>query len=71
MSASRDAACGTPRTVALIGAAAGHALWHRRAIHEMPAVRLVAASDVVAPTPLPDAPLDGVAVFARHEDLLA
>jgi predicted dehydrogenase len=71
VSAPRDGAGGAPRTVALIGAAAGHALWHRRAIHETPGVRLVAVSDVVVPTPLPDAPLDGVAVFARHEDLLA
>jgi predicted dehydrogenase len=60
-----------PRAVALIGAAAGHALWHRRAIHAMPGVRLVAVSDIVAPAPVEDAPLDGVAVFARHEELLA
>ena len=57
-------------TVALIGAAAGHALWHRRTIHRMTGVRLVAVSDVVEPRPVDDAPLDGVEVFARHEDLL-
>jgi hypothetical protein len=37
----------------------------------MPGVRLVAVSDVVEPKPLDDAPLDGVEVFSRHEELLA
>jgi predicted dehydrogenase len=62
---------GALRAVALVGAAAGHALWHRRAIHAMPGVRLVAVSDIVPPAAVEDAPLDGVAVFSRHEDLLA
>jgi predicted dehydrogenase len=56
--------------VALIGAA-GHGLWHRRTIHRMPDVRLVAIGDIAPPPADDGAPLDGVPVFTRHEDLLA
>ncbi|GIJ55232.1 Gfo/Idh/MocA family protein [Virgisporangium aurantiacum] len=56
--------------VALIGAS-GHGLWHRRLIERTPGLTLCALSDVRPPEPDPDAPLDGVAVFTDHTELLA
>lgn len=58
------------RAVALIGAS-GHGLWHRRLIERTPGLRLCAVSDVRPPQQDPDAPLDGVAVFTDHTELLA
>lgn len=57
-------------SVALIGAS-GHGLWHRRLIERTPGLTLCAVSDVRPPEPDPDAPLDGVAVFTDHTELLA
>jgi predicted dehydrogenase len=58
------------RSVALIGASAGHGLWHRRALHSAPGVTLVAVSDVLPLAPADGAPLDGVAVYADHTEML-
>ncbi len=58
------------RAVALIGAS-GHGLWHRRLIERTPGLTLCAVSDVRPPQPDPDAPLDGVAVFTDHTEMLA
>jgi predicted dehydrogenase len=59
-----------PAAVALIGAS-GHGLWHRRLIERTPGLALCALSDVRPPQPDPDAPLDGVAVFTDHAEMLA
>jgi predicted dehydrogenase len=59
-----------PRAVALIGAS-GHGLWHRRLIERTPGLTLCALSDIRPPQPDPDAPLDGVAVFTDHAEMLA
>jgi predicted dehydrogenase len=59
-----------PRAVALIGAS-GHGLWHRRLIERTPGLTLCAVSDVRPPQPDADAPLDGVAVFTDHTEMLA
>jgi predicted dehydrogenase len=57
------------RAVALIGAS-GHGLWHRRLIERTPGLALCALSDVRPPQSDPDAPLDGVAVFTDHTEML-
>ena len=59
-----------PWAVALIGAS-GHGLWHRRLIERTPGLTLCAVSDVRPPEPGPDVPLDGVAVFTDHAEMLA
>jgi predicted dehydrogenase len=59
-----------PGSVALIGAS-GHGLWHRRLIERTPGLTLCALSDLRPPEPDPDAPLDGVAVFTDHTEMLA
>lgn len=71
MSASMSAGGGLrPQAVALVGAS-GHGLWHRRLIERTPGLTLCALSDVRPPQPDPDAPLDGVAVFTDHAEMLA